>query len=147
MKNQFIIIGNTVQQALKEGFDRLRSPTIVDTNPKVVPSARKDNSTDYDADDVVVGKNDKEFIFVSMEDEAATKGAGYHVDGSATSSFNAANGDQHVDSLQTAYYPNEVCPYNLSCKLNFKEFLSNFCYHIFLNLIWLAHLGPWHEKH
>lgn len=59
MENQFTIFGNTVHQALKEEFDQLCSPTIVDHTPKVDPSTCKDNSTDYDADDVAIRKNER----------------------------------------------------------------------------------------
>lgn len=97
----------------------------------MVPSARKDNSTDHDADDVAVRKNEKQFFYVSTEDEAAKKVASYHVEGSITSSFEAASGDQLVDSLQTAYFPNEVCLLNLSCELNSTMFF--FCYTFFIS--------------
>lgn len=83
---------------------------------------RKDNSTDCDADDVIVKKKAKEFIYVSMGDEAAKKVASYHVDGSSNSLFDVAKGDQNVDSLQTGFFPNEICLYNLSCKLNLNVF-------------------------
>lgn len=59
----------------------------------------KDDSNDCSVEDVMVEKNDKDFIYVSMGDEAAKELASYRIEGSTCSSFNVAIEDPYVDSL------------------------------------------------